>query len=73
LARLPDELVERLASLPQTGAGYWIVVLRLWDGRELGGIGIIDGEMIDPPYPISTGEIAAIGVDTGEWIEASPR
>ena len=44
------------------------MVVRLWDGREFGGIGVVDGEMINPPVPIETREVVAIGLETGEWI-----
>lgn len=68
MPRLPEPLLERLASTPQTGDGYWLVVVRLRDGREFGGIGIVDGEIIGPPVPIETREVVAIGLETGEWV-----
>jgi hypothetical protein len=43
-------------------------VIRLWDGREFGGIGIVDGEMIGVPAAIETREVVAIGLETGDWI-----
>jgi hypothetical protein len=71
MARLPDPLIERLSGVPQTGDGYWIVVVRLWDGREVGGIGVVDGEIVQAPFPIETRNIVAIGLETGEWISRS--
>jgi hypothetical protein len=68
LARLPDSLAQQLAATPETGDGYWNVVIRLWDGREFGGIGIVDGEMIGVPAAIETREVVAIGLETGDWI-----
>lgn len=68
MARLPEALAERLATTPQSGSGYWIIVLRLRDGREFGGIGIVDGEIVSPPVPIDPNDIAAIGLETGEWV-----
>jgi hypothetical protein len=70
LAKLPDALAQQLAARPQTGDGYWVVVVRLWDGREIGGIGIVDGEVIRPPVRIETSEVVAIGLETGEWLYA---
>jgi hypothetical protein len=70
LAKLPDALAQQLAARPQTGDGYWIVVVRLWDGREIGGIGIVDGEIIRPPVRIEPQEVVAIGLETGEWLYA---
>jgi hypothetical protein len=68
LAKLPDALARQLSETPQTGSGYWVVVLRLWDGREFGGVGIVDGEIIQPPVPIQTREVVAIGLDSGHWL-----
>ena len=68
MARLPEALVGRLDTTPQSGSGYWIIVLRLRDGREYGGIGVVDGEIVSPPVPIDPREIAAIGLETGEWV-----
>ena len=45
-----------------------MVVLRLWDGREFGGVGIVDGEIIRPPVPIQTREVVAMGLGTGQWL-----
>jgi hypothetical protein len=70
LTRLPDALSRQLSSTPQTGEGYWVVVLRLSDGREFGGVGIIDGEIIRPPVPLETREVVAIGLETGRWLYA---
>ena len=70
MAKLPDALAEQLTTRPQTGDGYWVVVVRLWDGREIGGIGVVDGEMIGPPVRIETPEVVAIGLETGEWLYA---
>jgi hypothetical protein len=70
VAKLPDALAQQLAARPQTGDGYWVVVVRLWDGREIGGIGVVDGEMISPPVRIETPEVVAIGLETGEWLYA---
>jgi hypothetical protein len=75
LAKLPDALAQQLAARPQTGDGYWVVVVRLWDGREIGGIGIVDGEIIRPPVRIEPQEVVAIGLETGEWlhVDVAPR
>ena len=40
----------------------------MWDGREYGGVGIVDGEIIGPPFDIQTGEVVAVGLDTGRWL-----
>ena len=69
MARLPASLARQLETVPQTGNGYWVVVLRLWDGREYGGVGIVDGEIIKPPVPIQTNEVVAIGLDSGRWLQ----
>lgn len=66
---LPDSLADALSATPQTGEGYWIVVVRLWDGREVGGIGVVDGAIVQAPFPIETREIIAIGLETGDWIQ----
>lgn len=68
MAKLPDALARQLSATPETGSGYWTVVLRLWDGREFGGVGIVDGEIIGPPVDIQTGEVVAVGLDTGRWL-----
>lgn len=46
------------------------MVVRLWDGREFGGVGVIDGEIIRPPVPLETREVVAIGLETGRWLYA---
>jgi hypothetical protein len=71
LGRLPDPLITKLSATRQSGDGYWIVVIRLWDGREMGGIGVVDGEIVQAPFPIETREIVAIGLETGDWISLS--
>jgi hypothetical protein len=68
LAKLPDALARQLDATPETGDGYRVVVLRLWDGREFGGVGIVDGEIIRPPVAIQTREVVAIGLETGQWL-----
>ena len=68
MSKLPDALARQLSATPETGGGYWVVVLRLWDGREFGGVGIVDGEIIQPPVDIQTREVVAIGLETGQWL-----
>ena len=68
MAKLPDKLARQLAATPETGAGYWVVVVRLWDGRELGGVGIVDGEIVGAPVDIQSREVVAIGLETGRWL-----
>lgn len=70
VARLPDNLLHRLQAHPQTGNGYWTVVVRLWDGREIRGVAIIDGDIVQTidRTPIQPAEIVNLGMDTGEWL-----
>ena len=69
MAALPAAFADRLSRTPQSGDGYWVVVVRMRDGREFGGIGIVDGEMVDTPVPIEPGDVIAIGLETGVWVE----
>jgi hypothetical protein len=66
---LPNALADALSAIPQTGEGYWIVEVRLWDGREVGGIGVVDGAIVQAPFPIKTREVVAIGLETGDWLQ----
>ena len=68
MAALPAAFTDRLRTTPQSGDGYWVVVVRLRDGREFGGIGIVDGEMVDAPVPIEPADVIAIGLETGRWV-----
>jgi hypothetical protein len=70
VARLPEHLAEGLRRQPQSGRDYWVVVARLWDGREIGGIAIIDDEIVQTfdRTPMKPSEIVDLGLETGAWL-----
>ena len=72
MARLPEHLAERLRAQPRSGRDYWMVVAKLWDGREIGGIAIIDDEFIQTTdrTPIQPSEIVDLGLESGTWLVA---
>ena len=72
VARLPEHLAEALRQHPQSGLDYWIVVARLWDGREVGGVAIIDDEIVQTSdrTPMRPSEIVDLGLEGGRWLIA---
>ena len=72
MARLPEHLAESLRQHPQSGRDYWIVVAKLWDGREIGGVAIIDDEIVQTTdrVPFQPSEIVDIGLESGAWLLA---
>ena len=72
MARLPEHLVESLRQQPQSGRDYWIVVAKLWDGREIGGVAIIDGDIVQTTDRVQfqPAEIVDLGLESGSWLLA---
>jgi hypothetical protein len=74
VARLPEHLAEGLRQQPQSGRDYWMVVVKLSDGREVGGVAIIEGDIVQTVdrTPIQPSEIVDLGLDTGAWLLSDP-
>ena len=72
MARLPEHLAEGLRRQPQSGRDYWMVVVRLWDGREVGGVAIIDDDIVQTfdRTPMRPSEIVDLGLESGHWLVA---
>ena len=49
-----------------------MVVVRLWDGREIGGVAVIDDEIVQTfdRTPIQPSEITDLGLESGPWLIA---
>jgi len=68
---LPDEWCDYLVSQPETGMGYWVVSLRLRDGRQLDRV-VIHSGYITQVYghaepPLDPAEISELWVTHDKW------
>lgn len=69
--RVPDEWVDYLMAQPETGMGYWIVSVRLIDGRSFDRVVVNDG-LITQVYghghvPFEPEEIVEMRVTHDKW------
>jgi hypothetical protein len=68
---LPDEWCDYLASQPETGMGYWVVSLRLRDGRQLNRVVINSGCITQvhgyARVPFEPAEISELWVTHDKW------
>lgn len=73
MPRLPTRLDDRLREHQPSGSDYWIVSLRLADGREVPNAAIIDGDIVvvGDPRPIRPEEIVDIRLASGQWLAES--
>ena len=67
----PDSLVDELSEQPETGMGYWIVTVRLTDGREFDRV-VVNGGFITQIFgmetiPFDSQDIAEFSVTHDKW------
>jgi len=68
---LPDKWVETLVNAPETGMGYWVVTVKLTDGRIFERV-VINGGYVTQIYglsdiPFNVKEITEIKVTHDKW------
>jgi len=68
---LPDHWAEYLTSQPESGMGYWIVSVRLADGRQFDRV-VINGGVVTQVYghnsvPFDADQITELWVTHDRW------
>jgi hypothetical protein len=69
--RIPDDWVDYLLGQPETGMGYWIVSVRLQDGRSFDRVVVNDG-LVTQVYghrevPFEPEDIVEMRVTHDKW------
>ena len=68
---LPDEWRDYLVSEPETGMGYWVVSVRLRDGRQVDRVVINSGYITQvfgyKELPFEPAEISELWVTHDKW------
>jgi len=69
--RVPDEWVDYLVAQPETGMGYWVVSVRLNDGRSFDRV-VVNNGLITQVYgygqvPFEPEEIVEMRVTHDKW------
>lgn len=69
--RVPDEWIDFLVAQPETGMGYWIVWVRLADGRSFDRV-VVNGGLVTQVYgfdavPFEPKEIVEMRVTHDKW------
>jgi len=68
---VPDEWVDYLVAQPETGMGYWVVSVRLNDGRSFDRV-VVNGGLVTQVYghdgvPFEPEEIVEMRVTHDRW------
>lgn len=68
---VPDEWVDYLISQPETGMGYWVVSVKLRDGRDFDRV-VVNGGFVTQVYgfetlPFEPDEIVEMRVTHEKW------
>lgn len=71
LKPVPDEWIDYLMSQPETGMGYWVVSVRLRDGRSFDRV-VVNNGFVTQTYgfdelPFEPEEIVEVKVTHDKW------
>lgn len=70
-AEIPSDLAASLRSQPETGMGYWVVRVKLRDGREYPRVAIVEGQVVEvfghDDIPFDPADVVELSVTHDRW------